>query len=125
MLDASGGSHSIYQGATTEARVWNDTWNPANDQTGGVTFDMDIFHVLRKQTINGTDATNGSNTRPIISYRCNGFNTANAAYSAGYGMIRYNLDLAYASTADGLMFLPSTGNIRAGSYFVVYGLKDQ
>ena len=125
LFDASGGSHAIYQGAQTEARVWNDTWNPGDSQEGGVTFDMDIYHVLSKQTINGTDATNGSNTRPILHYRASGYNNANNAYSAGYGMIRYNVGLAYASTADGLMFLPSTGNIRAGSSFVVYGLKDQ
>ena len=85
---------------------------------------MSIFNVKKKDTLNGSDVTPGTAARPHVFFTGTGYNTGNSKYTAGFGQIRYNADLAHGSNADGLKFSASTGNIMAGSYYIIYGLED-
>ena len=125
LFDDDGGNHEVYDRNSANARVWNDVYSQGSDLTGGVGIDMSIFNVKKKDTLNGSDVTPGTAARPHIFFTGTGYNTGNSKYSASYGMIRYNSDLAHGSNADGLKFLPSTGNIMAGSYYIIYGLEDE
>ena len=86
---------------------------------------MSIFNVKKKDTLNGSDVTPGTNARPHLFFTGTGYNAANSKYTAGYGMIRLNESLAHGSNVDGLKFLASTGNLMAGSYYIIYGLEDE
>ena len=126
LIDHDGGNHDIVStNATTFGRVWNDVYHNDDEWDGGVGIDMSIFNVKKKDTLNGSDVTPGTAARPHVILHGSGYNTGNSKYSGGYGMIRYNADLAHGSNADGLKFLPSTGNIMAGSYYIIYGLEDE
>ena len=126
LIDHDGGNYELVSTSTaTFGRVWNDVYHNDDEWDGGVGIDMSIFNVKKKDTLNGSDVTPGTAARPHIFFTGTGYNTGNSKYSAGYGMIRYNSDLAHGSNADGLKFLPSTGNIMAGSYYIIYGLEDE
>ena len=87
--------------------------------------DRSIFNVKKKDTLNGSDVTPGTNARPHLFFTGTGYNNANGKYTAGYGMIRLNESLAHANNADGVSFSASTGNLMAGSYYIIYGLEDE
>ena len=126
LIDHDGGNHELVStNTTTFGRVWNDVYHNDDEWDGGVGIDMSIFNVKKKDTLNGSDVTPGTAARPHVFFTGTGYNTGNSKYTAGFGQIRYNADLAHGSNADGLKFLPSTGNIMAGSYYIIYGLEDE
>ena len=126
LIDHDGGNYELVSTSTaTFGRVWNDVYHNDDEWDGGVGIDMSIFNVKKKDTLNGSDVTPGTAARPHVFFTGTGYNTANSKYTAGFGQIRYNADLAHGSNADGLKFSASTGNIMAGSYYIIYGLEDE
>ena len=126
LFDHAGGNHELYSdGTSAYGRIFNDVYHNDDEWDGGVGFDMSFFNVKKKDTLNGSDVTPGTAARPHVILHASGYNTANSKYTAAYGMIRYNADLAHANNVDGLKFSPSTGNIMAGSYYIIYGLEDE
>ncbi len=123
--DHAGNEHNVYDSSASSGRIWNDIYHNDDEWDGGVGIDMSIFNVKKKDTLNGSDVTPGTAARPHVFFTGTGYNTANSKYTAGFGQIRYNADLAHGSNADGLKFSASTGNIMAGSYYIIYGLEDE